>query len=107
MSRYRVIVALLAAGAVVLAAASLVRIAKVKKGASAIPIYAGAREAGGRTRYFPRISPWDDPSSARVQRVFALPAAVTLATVGRQAGAQLERDGWYLVAPESLERIEE
>lgn len=107
MSRYRAIVAILAAGAVVLTAASLVRIAKVKKGASAIPTSAGAREAGGRTRYFPRISPWEDRSSARVQRVFALPGPVPLATVARQSRDQLERDGWYLVSPESLDTIDE
>ena len=42
-----------------------------------------------------------------MQRVFALPEAVTLATIGRQADVQLSRDGWYLVTPENLERIEE
>ena len=107
MSRSRVFLAILAAGAVVLAGVALVRIAKVRKASSAIPVYAGAREAGGHTRYFPKVFSWYDRSSARVQRVFALPASVPLATVGRQAQAQLERDGWYLVSPESLERIEE
>jgi hypothetical protein len=107
MFRLRVFLAILAGCAVVLAAASLSRIAKVRKGASAIPLFTGAREAGGHTRYFPKVFSWDDRSSARVQRVFAFPAAVTLATIGRRADAQLARDGWYVVTPENLDRIEQ
>ena len=107
MHRHRVLLAILVVSVVVLAAASLSRIAKVKKGASAIPLYTGAREAGGHTRYFPQVFSWDDRSSARVQRVFAFPAAVTLATIGRHADGQLSRDGWYLVTPENLDRIEQ
>jgi hypothetical protein len=48
---------------------------------------------------------WDDRSSARVQRVFALHEATTLVAIARHADATLAPQGWYLVSPDDLERL--
>jgi hypothetical protein len=101
----RGLLAIAVIGAVVLALAALSRIVRVSRAAAAIPVYPGARESGGRTRYFPRLLSWDDRSSARVQRLFALPEAVSLVTIARHADATLAAQGWYLVTPDNLERI--
>lgn len=90
---------------VAVGAALVTRIVRVTNAAAAIPEYPGAREAGGRTRYLPHLLSWNDRSSARVQRVFALPAEMPLASIAREANASLARDGWYLVTPEDLGRI--
>jgi hypothetical protein len=45
---------------------------------------------------------WDDRSSARVERVFALPESTSLITLARHADSILAERGWYLVAPEEL-----
>ena len=95
------IVVLLATG---VAAFAIFRIIRVHSGAAAIPVYPGAREGGGRTRYLPHIISWDDRSSARVDRVFALPSAVPLIVIAREADPKLRRDGWYLATPDDLVR---
>jgi hypothetical protein len=92
-------------GVVAVAAAALFRIVRVTRAAAIIPVYPGARESGGRTRYFPRLLSWDDRSSARIQRVFALPESTSLITIARHADATLVSRGWYLVMPDDLERI--
>lgn len=97
---------LLIAVGVSLAVAAAARVARVRRAAAAMPTYPGAAEGGGRVRYFPRVLAWDDRSSARVQRVFALPERVSLATIARQADSSLAPQGWYLVLPEELARIE-
>lgn len=89
-----------------LAVAAVSRVARVRRAAAAMPTYPGATEGGGRVRYFPRVLSWDDRSSARVQRLFALSESVSLATIARQADSSLAPQGWYLVLPEELDRIE-
>ncbi|MDP9178054.1 MAG: hypothetical protein M3O61_10285 [Gemmatimonadota bacterium] len=101
----RAILAIVAVGVVALALAAWSRVARVTRAAAAVPVYPGAREGGGRTRYWPHLLSWDDRSSARVQRVFAFPQATSLTTIGRHADATLAPQGWYLVTPEDLERI--
>jgi len=85
------------------AIATVHRIARVRRGAAVIPVYPGARERGGRLRYWPRLLAWDDRSSARVQRVFALTAGVSVLDVARGAHPALVARGWYLVTPTDLE----
>jgi hypothetical protein len=51
----------------------------------------------------PHLLSWDDRSSARVQRVFALPQAASLVTIARHADATLAAQDWYLVTPDDLE----
>lgn len=104
-SLLRAISAILVAGIVVLAIAAWFRIARVNRAAAGIPVYAGTREAGGRTRYFPHVLSWDDRSSARVQRLFALPRATSIIAIARDADATLVPNGWYLVTPTDLERF--
>ena len=82
-----------------------VRVLRVNRAAMAIPVYPGAREGGGRTRHLPRLLSWDDRSSARVDRVFALPDTMPLSTIARHANVTLADQGWYLIAPEELERF--
>jgi hypothetical protein len=84
---------------------ALLRITRVKREGASIPVYPGAREAGGRVRYFPRFVSWDDRSSARVQRIFALPRAMDLSEIARHADSTLQHAGWYLVSPDDIERI--
>jgi hypothetical protein len=93
--------------AVVVAVAATSRVMRVRHAAAGMPTYPGSTEAGGRIRYFPRLISWDDRSSARVQRVFALSERVNLATVARYADSSLAAQGWYLVLPEELHRIED
>jgi hypothetical protein len=38
-----------------------------------------------------------------VQRVFALPQAITLFTIARRADATLAAQGWYLLMPDDLD----
>jgi hypothetical protein len=45
---------------------------------------------------------WDDRSSARVDRIFAVPAGTTLLAIARQAADWLAGQGWYLVTPTEL-----
>jgi hypothetical protein len=87
------------------ALASVSRIARVTKAAEAIPVYPGAREGDSRIRYLPRVLSWDDRSSARVQRVFALSEPTTLLTIARHAAPALADRGWYLVMPHGLEGL--
>lgn len=88
----------------VVAAVMIVRrVVRVSRAAAAIPVYAGAREGGGRTRYFRHLISWDDPSSARVERVFALPEAVNVVRVARNAEPILLQHGWYRVTPDDFE----
>jgi hypothetical protein len=101
----RAVLSIVLIAALALAVAASFRIARVNRASAAIPIYAGTREGGGRTRYFPHVIAWDDRSSARVQRVFALSHAMSLATIARHADATLSQRGWYLVTPDDLERI--
>ncbi len=68
-------------------------------------MYPGTREGGGRTRYLPHLLSWDDRSSARVQRMFALPQSMNLVAIAREANATLVAHGWYLVTPDNLERL--
>lgn len=82
---------------------AVLRITRVRRGAAEIPVYPGAREGGGRVRYWPRFSPWDDPTSARVLRVFALEQDISLIDVARNAHPALLAKGWYLVMPTALE----
>ena len=81
------------------------RVLRVNRAREAIPVYPGAREGGGRIRYLPRLLSWDDRSSARVDRVFALPDTTPLSTIALHANVALAQQGWYLVAPEELERF--
>jgi hypothetical protein len=92
-------------GVIAVAVAAVSRIVRVTRAASAIPVYPGARESGGRTRYLPHLLSWDDRSSARVQRVFALPENASLITIARHADTTLAARGWYLVTPNDLGRI--
>jgi hypothetical protein len=101
----RAISAIAVIGLVALALAAWFRISRVTRAAAAIPVYPGTREAGGRTRYLPHVLSWDDRSSARVQRVFALPEAISLVAIARHADAMLAPKGWYLVTPDDLERL--
>lgn len=90
---------------VALTLAAALRIARVTKASAAIPVYPGARERGGRIRYLPHLLSWDDRSSARVQRLFALSRVTSLVTIARHTDTTLAAQGWYLVAPDDLERI--
>ena len=81
----------------------VLRIVRVRRSAAVIPVYPGAREGGGRIRYWPRLLSWDDRSSARVQRVFALGEGVSVLDVARSAHPALLARGWYLVTPTDLE----
>jgi hypothetical protein len=99
----RGVLAIVVLGIVALALAAWSRIARVTRAAAAVPVYPGARERGGRTRYLPHVLSWDDRSSARVQRVFALSQATSLLTIARYADATLAAQGWYLVTPDDLE----
>jgi hypothetical protein len=91
---------------VVLVTGATFRVLRVKRASAAMPTYPGSTESGGRIRYFPRLLAWDDRSSARVQRVFALSEYQSLSTIARHADSSLVADGWYLVMPEELDRIE-
>ena len=96
----------LTVGAIVIAAlavAAVYRVVRVTRAADEIPVYPGSREAGGKTRYFPRLLSWDDRSSARVQRIFALPGAIPLSAIARDVNETLAGQGWYMVSPEDLQ----
>ena len=101
----RAVLAIVVACAVALAMAAWFRIARVNRAAAAMPVYPGAREGGGRTRFLPHLLSWDDRSSARVQRVFALPQGISLVAIARHADATLAAQGWYLVTPDDLKRV--
>src|SRR5216684_3984800 len=101
----RAISAIAIVSVVALSLAALLRIVRVNKAAAAIPVYSGSREGGGRTRYLPHLLSWDDRSSARVQRMFALPRAMNLVAIAREANTTLAAQGWYLVTPDDLERL--
>jgi len=94
-----------AAGLVALGVAVGFRIARVTRAASAIPVYPGAREGSRHTRYWPHLISWDDRSSARVQRVFALPESTSLGAIAHHADTALVAQGWYLVTPNDFERF--
>jgi hypothetical protein len=99
----RGVLAIVVVGVVALAMAAGSRIARVTRASGAIPVYPGARERGGRTRYLPHLLSWDDRSSARVQRLFALSRVTSLVTIARYADTTLAAQGWYLVTPDDLE----
>lgn len=91
------------AGALIAASGYAVqRVARVHAGRDAIPIYPQAREGPQHSRYWPRLLSWDDRSSARVDRIFALPAGTTLLAVARAAASELGRQNWYLITPSDL-----
>jgi len=92
--------------AVPLTLAAWWRTARVNRAAAAIPVYPAAREGARHVRYLPIVLSWDDRSSARVRRIFALPKATPLSAIGRHADTALARQGWYLVMPEELYRIQ-
>src|SRR5437899_12719874 len=75
------------------------RMIRVRRAGDAIPLYAGAREGPRQTRYWPRLLSWDDRSSARVDRIFAVPAGTTLLAIARHAADSLAPRRWYLVTP--------
>lgn len=106
MKFMRITLLLLLVVGVVLAVMATFRVNRVKRAAAAIPSYPGATEGGGRVRYFPHLISWDDRSSARVQRVFALPEHQSLGSIARHVNDGLAADGWYLMAPDELHRIE-
>ena len=85
-------------GIIALAVVGLFRVVRVTRAAAAIPVYPGARESGGRTRYLPHLLSWDDRSSARVQRVFALPENTGLIAIARHADTTLAAQGWTINA---------
>jgi len=91
-------IALVVAGAV----SATRRLVRVHHARGAIPVYPGAREGPEHTRYWPRLLSWDDRSSARVDRIFAIPAGTTLLAIARQAADSLAGRGWYLVTPNDL-----
>ena len=78
------------------------RFVKVRHGHDSVPVYPGAREGPAHTRYLPRVLSWDDRSSARVDRVFALPRGTTLLAVARHAADSLATHRWYLATPSDL-----
>ena len=78
------------------------RMIRVRRTGDAIPLYAGAREGPRQTRYWPRLLSWDDRSSSRVDRIFAVPAGTTLLAIARHAADGLAGRGWYLVTPNDL-----
>jgi len=92
--------------AVVLLVAGVVsatrRVVRVRRAGGAIPVYPGALEGPRRTRYWPRLLSWDDRSSLRVDRIFAVPAGTTLLAIARHAADGLAGRGWYLVTPNDL-----
>jgi hypothetical protein len=94
---------IIAATVCLVAIVGALRIVRVRRGAAEIPVYPGAREGGGRIRYWPRLISWDDRSSARVQRVFALDEGISVRDVARDAHPALLAKGWYLVLPTDLE----
>lgn len=101
----RSVLVVMVVGVVVLALAAGARIVRVTRASAAIPVYPGARERGGRTRYWPHLLSWDDRSSARVQRLFALSRLTSLVTIARHADTTLAAQGWYLVTPDDLNRF--
>ena len=78
------------------------RLVRVHQAGRAIPVYPDAREGPRRTRYWPRLVSWDDRSSARVDRIFAVPAGTALLAIARHAADWLAGQGWYLVTPTEL-----
>jgi hypothetical protein len=101
----RVLLAIVIVCVIGVTVTALLRIVRVNRASAAIPVYPGAREGGGRTRYLPRLLPSDDGGSARVQRLFAFSQPVGLMAIARHAEAKLAAQGWYLVTPDDLERI--
>lgn len=96
---------ILVVGGAVLALAARSRIARVTNAVAEIPVHPGAREGGGRARHLPRLLSWDDPTAARVRRVFALAETTSLSSVARHAHPALAARGWYLVDPGEIERM--
>lgn len=90
-------------GAVVVVAAQ--RVLRVHDGRTAIPVYPQSREGPQHARYWPRLLAWDDSASARVDRMFAVPAQTSLLAVARYENAALVARGWYLVSPSDLAAI--
>lgn len=100
----RVVLGLFLAAAVVGALAARNRVLRVSTGAAAIPLYPGAREGRSITRYLPSLS-WDDRSSARVQRVFAITEPTSLQVIAQHANEILAPQGWYLLNPIDLRAV--
>lgn len=98
----RVLLAILIGGAIGLTLVAWSRIARVTTAAAAIPVYPGAQEGGTRARYWPHLLSWEDRSSARVDRLFALSQTTSLLAIARQAQDTLAAQGWYLVTPDEL-----
>jgi hypothetical protein len=101
----RVVLVIVLGGAVALAVATWSRVARVTRGAAAIPVYPDAREGASVVRYWPHLLSWDDRSSARVDRVFALSKTTSLLAIARQAQETLAARGWYLVTPDDLRQV--
>ncbi|HZD40584.1 MAG TPA: hypothetical protein VE131_07670 [Terriglobales bacterium] len=78
------------------------RVLRVNTASNEIPVYSEAREGPSYRRFWPRLLSWDDRSSARVDRIFALPKGTTLLAVARAAAAGLASRDWYLVSPSDL-----
>jgi hypothetical protein len=94
----------LSAGVLVLASVYFAgRVVRVNAGGAEIPVYPQAREGPIYRRYWPKLLAWDDRSSARVDRIFAVPAGTTLLAVARAAAPGLDKGGWYLVTPSVLQ----
>lgn len=100
--RLWIVFAIAGGAAVVVALVAWSRIARVDRAAAAIHAQPGARDGGTRIRYWPHLLSWDDRSSARVDRVYALPRTTSLMAVAREAHVFLAARGWYLVTPEEL-----
>lgn len=98
----RVVLAIMLSGTVGLTLVTWSRIARVTRAAEAIPVYPGVREGVKRARYWPHLLSWDDRSSARVDRLFALTQTTSLLAIARQAQDTLAAQGWYLVTPDEL-----
>lgn len=79
------------------------RLIRVHDASRKIPVYSNAQEGPRQMRYWPHLLSWDDQSSARVDRIFAVPAGTTLLAVARHAANALSMQGWYLVTPDDLE----
>lgn len=101
----RVALAIVLGGTVALALFAWSRIARVTEAAATIPVYPGVREAAKHIRYWPQLLSWDDRSSARVDRVFAMSQTTSLLAIARQAQDTLAARGWYLVMPEDLRQV--
>lgn len=95
----RLLLASAAAAVLIAGAVSAARVHRVRAGLQEIPVMTVGQAGPTYTRYWPRLLAWDDRSSARVDRMVAMPSGTTLLQLARSATASLVERGWYLVTP--------